>query len=454
MGDIYIKRLESNGLRYISHLETSKDLKCFIKSNHLFVEYDADIFTDESILNIPLTATVLPLAWLSGSDIYVDQLDKHFKESMDKIQIYFKDMYPLIPFTTKIHVAELVDNKIHVKDVDRRTGLLFSGGVDSTYSMISNIQSKPRLIMHWGVDRRPYPIYKEYWSRVNDTYNKLADKYDLHLNLIKTNVQEILNLRRIEHRYHKELFYGSFWVRLQHSFVLLSLAAPLSMERFDKLLIAASGWSGKMPKYNPYPQIPETDEKIAWADLFVKHDGYIERYKKTRKIIEFFKDEGTKLRVCLNYNDMLEGLNCCKCEKCYRTIAQIVQLEVDPKNYGFKVDNSTWERMRRYYTNKNELEWSDLNTQKLIPHAIEYDLHGSKAYFEWLREFKPSDKKDVWRYRDLYDYLPYLIAKFANEIYKIFNINIYEDPTPQLPEYKVEYLKTLISRINPEWDSS
>ena len=89
---------------------------------------------------------------------------------MEQLQQYFKSQYPLVPFTTKIETNELIENEISVKDSKRKTGLLFSGGVDATYSMITNMQYNPTLIMHWGVERTPYPMYKDYWEMVSYTY--------------------------------------------------------------------------------------------------------------------------------------------------------------------------------------------------------------------------------------------------------------------------------------------
>jgi len=449
LGDIRIHGLEFRGRRVTNYVETPKSLECFFNTNLMFVEYDEDIYANESILNTPLTAAVLPLAWITGSDVSVGKLDKSFKESMDRLQDYFKQFYPLIPFKTKIHAEELVENQIDVEYAERRTGLLYSGGVDSTYSMIKNLELKPRLIMHWGVERTPYPVYNYYWGMVKEAYVELAETLDITFNITKSNASQIFNERKIAHRYHKELFYGSFWVRLQHSFVLLPMTAPLSVNRFDRLLIAASGWSDDIQPYNPYIQTAETDEKISWANLSVKHDSYIERYKKTREIAKRFT-EGVKLRVCLNRKDAPNNLNCCQCEKCYRTIMQLAQSRVDPNKYGFKVDESTWENMRRYHSHKNELTWSDLNTQKLIPPVIDYDACGSKEFFEWLRGFCPTGKRDVWKYRDLYHYMPYQLAKILNEFYRLDGIQIHE-ATPDLPEYKVRYLAKLIKKVAPDW---
>jgi hypothetical protein len=454
MGEIHIQGLNFNGHKIINNIAVSQNLKKYIKSSTMFVDYDTEIYADESILNIPFIATVLPVAWLTGSDIFMNTIDKGFKKSMENIQLIYKDMYPLIPFTTKIIAQQLVDNKTHLENPESRTGLLYSGGIDSTYSMITNLQEKPRLIMHWGVERTPYPLDMNHWELAIATYTKLAEKYGLTLNVTKTNALELLYQRKIEHRFHKELFYGSFWVRLQHSLVLLSLTAPLSVKRFDRLLIAASSWpesTETFDRFNPYPQIPEIDDKISWANLKVKHDGYIERYKKTKAIAQFSKKDDLELRVCLNRRESATSLNCNNCPKCFMTIAQLVQAEADPNKFGFKIDNSTWDVMKSYIIQLKELVYSEYNTQELIPDVIEYDLYGGKEYLEWLRDFKSTKKKKVWLYRDIYDFLPYPFAKVLNEIYKMLKINIHGDATPFLPQKKIDYLSSIIENVNPNW---
>jgi hypothetical protein len=93
---------------------------------------------DETILGF-LDQLELPLAWLTGSDIYVEELDRAFKESMDELQQVFKKMYPMAPYATKINTQVLAQNRIGPVDPTERTSLLFSGGVDSTYSLITNL---------------------------------------------------------------------------------------------------------------------------------------------------------------------------------------------------------------------------------------------------------------------------------------------------------------------------
>ena len=102
MGDIFIEKPFFEENRLISHYSTSSDLEQYLKDNELFIVYDAKIYADESVLSTPLTATLLPLAWLTGSDIHVDILDRRFKESMEQLQKEFAEMYPKAPFTTQI----------------------------------------------------------------------------------------------------------------------------------------------------------------------------------------------------------------------------------------------------------------------------------------------------------------------------------------------------------------
>jgi len=81
-------------------------------------------------------------------------------------------------------------------------------------------------------------------------------------------------------------------------------------------------------------------------------------------------------------------------------------------------------------------------SRKEIPDNIEYDLYGSKEFFMWLRSYHKPHERDVWRYRELYDSLPYQLAKILNEIYKKLKINIHFG-NPHLSQERVNKLKIL-----------
>jgi len=110
--DLYIHDSRLVGRTLTSRISVPRGLRKYFKSRVLFAGYDADILADRSILNMPLLAAVLPFAWLTGSDIYVDELDRTFKESMDELKQMYGNMYPRTRFTTHINAEVLFDNNI------------------------------------------------------------------------------------------------------------------------------------------------------------------------------------------------------------------------------------------------------------------------------------------------------------------------------------------------------
>jgi len=266
------------------------------------------------------------------------------------------------------------------------------------------------------------------------TYSKFANGKGLNISLVKTNATSVLYDRRIEHDFHDLLYDGTLRARLQHSLVLLPLAAPLSIGRFDRLLIAASQDPTYPQHKRPWSGTPDADEKIIWADLRVKHHGYIPRTKKiTGAIKEHLKNEKLSLQVCFK-----PRTNCCICEKCYRTIAILVLAGIDPRDCGFDIDDNVFDRMKAFFENTKmpfagtDYRWTPI--QKLIPDNMDYDLYGSKNFFKWFRNFDfKTTEKNVRIYRKIYNKLPYGIAKILDIFYKKVGIRIYEH-SPTLPD--------------------
>jgi len=169
MPEIVIEETKLAQNQLTSKIKVPYKFRKYLKTNEYFAIYDANIESDKSFLNIPPLATILPLAWLTGSDILVDKLDRGFKESAEKVMQVFSQIYQT-RFTTQIIVEELIDNQPEKLETGNNTALLFSGGADSTYSLISNIDLRPKNIMIWGVDGYPYPKHRAYWEKVYTTY--------------------------------------------------------------------------------------------------------------------------------------------------------------------------------------------------------------------------------------------------------------------------------------------
>jgi hypothetical protein len=187
------KRVNKDTIK--SSLKVPDRIKKYVKTQELLVIYEEEITDKESILNIPLVSNVLPLAWLTDCDIRVDSLDKRYCESMYDLKEEINKIFPLKQYKTNINVGRLVENYSEAKG----TGLLFSGGVDSTYSLITNWSKKPHLLMVWGIDMHPYPEYADHWNELKSIYSEFAQRNGLMFNMIKTNASQIMNYPRIEH---------------------------------------------------------------------------------------------------------------------------------------------------------------------------------------------------------------------------------------------------------------
>jgi hypothetical protein len=69
-----------------------------------------------------------------------------------------------------------------------------------------------------------------------------------------------------------------------------------------------------------------------------------------------------------------------------------------------------------------------------IPDEINFDMYGSKVFFEWYKklDFKKEVEKDnnyyerIFTARKLYHRSPWLLAKLLDEIYKKVAIGIHE----------------------------
>jgi len=419
------------GRKLTGKFTVPRHLRKYFRSLDFFAIYDEDIDADLSILNIPMLATVLPFAWLAGVDVYVDKLDRTFKESMDQLQQVFQKDYPDAPFTTRIIADTLVKNEIGEIDPLKRNGLLFSGGLDSTHSLLTHLDLKPRLITFWGADNYPYPENSAQLDEIISTYSQFARRMGLEYNVVKTNNSGILDDRRISHDFHQYIYDDWFRVNLQHTFVLIPLTAPLSMGRFNNLLI--SGDSPSNPEWStPNASRSDTNEKFIWADLEVSHFGDSYRREKIETIKNNLLNDDLKLKVCLGKLEMPK-LNDNTCHKCLTTILNLVLAGINPNKCGFQVDESTWTKLKDYFENDLHRETFEsfhdfLRMQKNLPNHIEHDFYGSREFFYWFRDFDlQSKEKDVLFYRNLYHSLPYSIAKKLDKFYLAAGIRIHDN---------------------------
>lgn len=381
-----------NNEKILVYLSYSKELNRYFKMDSYYIKYDEKISKiKDDILNIPALSGILGPSWILGADIYVDNIDKTYFYSLNKIREVFKEWYPSIPFNGEIHYNNLTDNFFHGND----WGLLYSGGVDATYSYYKHKTKKPHLFTIIGSE---IPTFnKEYINLMYKKYKKFAQDEDIEISFIETNIRDIVNENLIDSKYGKHLNYLTSWGALNIGIILTSLCAPLTVNKISNLMIASSYTESY---HKPYGSHPKIDNNISWADVKVIHDGYlIERTSKIRQIKEEIKKGSNypTIRVCNYAPKYYQRMNCGKCEKCVRTITGLVLEGIDPEKCGFKLKENFFDLLKQNiiknkYFNEDDQIWFWRNIQKNITEDIKHDMYGSKEFFKWFKYYSIPNK--------------------------------------------------------------
>lgn len=369
--------------------EYPKKLNNIFSEGLFFAEYNKNISdVPKSILVIPFLANVLPIAWITNSDIVVDEIDSDFFKSSETIKDSFKKMYPNTPFGGDIKYNRICEkgkiNKIS------NPAILFSGGADSLTTYIRHKDENPYLVTVWGADIKLHQTSA--WELVLNNINTFSNKYRNESLIIKSNLRSFINDAALNAKYNKEIV--NWWGGVQHGYALLGLCAPLSFSLgFDKIYIPSTHTESFSAPWGSHPSI---DNKVSWAETNVIHDGYeLGRQDKIRVISNHIKKEAPDLLIRVCYSSST-GNNCGKCEKCNRTITGLMLEGIDPTNQGFPPLNSNYVKEQFKHGNWNLSEdevymWENMQhafskNEKNIPQQY-------SSYFQWL---KNSDFSKYW----------------------------------------------------------
>lgn len=344
-------------------LNYSENLQSYFKDNNFFAIYSTDITNvPKSIAVIPLLAQLLPICWISNSTIFIDEIDKDFYESIEYFKKGYVDMYPMLRFKGHIEPKRIVDLSQPIDD-NPKTACFFSGGVDAFATLFAHIEEKPDLITIWGADIRTWEV-KE-WEKVINQISEVAQTFNLKSFTIKSNFTEMLNYSALA-----PLIYGSgdnWWHGFQNGIGIISLAAPLAyINNYYKIYIASSYTAKDKVTCASHPTI---DNNVRYSFCRISHDQYeFNRIQKLEHILKYMNSQNTyfPLRVCYQES---RGENCCRCEKCLRTLVAILLIGDNPGKYGFKDFKKAIKRSKiktlRKIDSLSAQFWEDLKVKAL-----------------------------------------------------------------------------------------
>lgn len=355
---------------------TSENLKKFFVCFSFQVDYSIDISdTPTSIAILPFVCNVLPIIWITDSELIINDIDEDFISNVLKIKEGYKEMYPMLDFRGCITTNKRVKN--HIVDSDNKVACLFSGGVDAFATLFDHIEEAPQMISIWGGDVKLTD--DDGWNIAeNHIQNTAKECHLLDPIIIKSNFVDFIN--QIECNHLVKCTKYNYWYGLQHGIGMISLAAPIAYHLNLSKIYIASSFTIKEKGIIPCASDPSIDNNMHFAGTKVWHDQYDKnRQQKVSLITSFCKNNNLRIILRTCYMPDAKGGNCCHCEKCLRSIYGILAECNEPKDFGFSLDRNDLKKSTKRFLRK--LPWQSKYV-KLMWTDIQNRFKETQAYNE------------------------------------------------------------------------
>jgi hypothetical protein len=329
-----------------------------------------------------MVSMIAPIAWAVGVDIYIDELDSTYLQSLNKVKQTYRSLYPNFSFQSNINTNTTVNNVFH----GDRTATLFSGGVDSLTTYLRIKDKEPDFISVFGLPILT-PFKEKFWIDMWKDICSIANIDEVAAIQVKTDMPRSINYELLERqfgfRWYSEVAYG---------LLLLGLCAPLTPIRRIGALVFPSSHTPEFRGYSSADQLIYIP--CSWADIEIIHDGHdMTRQQKLGYLCQSNNLHYlSHLRVCWNGSYIA---NCGECEKCMRTIAGLLVEGIDPNKCNFETDPATFKLIKDYFQKgiirlheEQLLIWRDI--QNNIPEHSGDQIPGSREFLNWLRGYDLS----------------------------------------------------------------
>lgn len=342
----------------------------------------------EPILCIPFILSTISIVWQSGKTYYVKQMDKKLMNSLDTIKEVYKIFYPQVLWNGELKADELVEYEVEPAD-NAPMSIVFSGGVDSTYTSFRHNNSPQLLITILGFSEE---MDTQKWELIQNQCTSFAQTYKNRTNIfITSNFRSFLKCRKLHKKYPSMNSWREF---CQESLSLAGLVAPYLWQYGSSQLCISSSWDWQFPY--PWGSHPFIDDNINFMNVKVSNCDYqVNRQEKLRFISDFCSNEKFEkppLHVCRAKTD---ASNCNRCEKCLRTINGLIVEEENLSEYGFSISYAqAYEFTKKQFNSKTKLPrftsavchiWQTIATQ--AKKKLQDDLITDKelkSYLIWL----------------------------------------------------------------------
>ena len=322
--------------------------EAFNLEESFFIEYSRDISgISQSTAIVPFICNILPIAWVYDAEIHAERCDKAFYESISEFKKGYFDMYPHMDFKGNFQSDILEENCYN----DGGAAAFFSGGVDAFNTLVNHCDEKPLLMTIWGADVKLNDTAG--WKNVENHLKFTAEKFGIQFITIKSNFRQFIKESVLSTKV-RGISGDNWWHGFQHGIGIIGHAAPVCSAMKKSTVYFASSFTVAEKGKITCASDPTIDNFVKFGCTHIVHDGYeFDRQDKVHNITEFSERTGINipLRVCWQSTG---GRNCCQCEKCWRTILEIIAEGKNAQDFDFKYTQSDLKNFHKlYYDKKN-----------------------------------------------------------------------------------------------------
>lgn len=360
----------------------SRELGSYFSRNQLFFDFGEDMSdTPISILAIPFVATFLGIAWMENTNLFVPELDKTYYESLFRVRIAYQEMYHKAHLKGRVVPSRIIQNEMSKSS---EMMLLFGGGVDAHTSCLRHKDEITEIVNIQG------------WYKSLDSLDKAADADEkicaeyarfmgLKFDYVRCNFASVINPTGFNKKFQKILG-DTWWHGIQHAMAFLSIAMVLAFKHgISRIMIGSSLTVGTS---RPCASYITTDSAFHFAGVGeVIHDAFeLSRQQKVKTIVDYQRAsrQPYPLKVC-SFNDR----NCCACEKCFRTMIEIIAEGGNVADFGFTIKEPLHAYMKKMLNERIALwglkfEYNNFWIDTLARMRENYSQIQEKEFVDWL----------------------------------------------------------------------
>ncbi len=362
---------QGNSIRLVG--EVTYDHR-FFKPERIWFEVAEDYAGFLTDSGNPWLTCLIPLAVTIGEPLRIGRpVDRHLFDNVQELMRIWVGWYPylhIVPIE-----AEIVDAA--PREMQAKTALFFSGGVDSFHTLLrydaeagqGTHRTIDDLLLLWGFD---IPIHNNTaFERVADDVQRVATDLGKEVVVVASNLRQT----RFQQTMYTNHSHGSFLA-----------AIGLALEKRYKELIISNSDTGK--NQDPWGSHQFTDPLHSTANTHIRHYGVeYDRVEKTAYIAQF-RVAMESLRVCWLSDT---GENCGSCEKCHRTMLTLELLGALERCSTFKKKHVDLDQIARLYSSG---EWALFYLRQIRDYARRQARDDIADALE--RSFVHTDRLNRW----------------------------------------------------------